>query len=47
MSLDNHMARMGLEPVWGAYEDNVASLSMAAGLGFEPVGELFVIELSH
>jgi len=32
----------GREPVWGALEDNVASLRLARRLGFEPVDELWV-----
>lgn len=34
----------GREPVWGALEDNVASLRLASRLGFEPVDELWVAE---
>ncbi|MBL9016595.1 MAG: GNAT family N-acetyltransferase [Myxococcales bacterium] len=33
----------GREPVWGADEDNAASLRLAARLGFVPVDHLFVI----
>jgi GNAT superfamily N-acetyltransferase len=33
--------RLGRRPVWGAVEENVASLRLAEGLGFERVGELF------
>jgi GNAT superfamily N-acetyltransferase len=32
----------GREPVWGADEDNVASLRLAKRLGFEPVDEIWV-----
>jgi GNAT acetyltransferase-like protein len=32
----------GREPVWGADEDNHASLALARRLGFEPVDELWV-----
>jgi hypothetical protein len=32
----------GREPVWGADEDNVASLRLARRLGFEPVDEIWV-----
>ncbi len=32
----------GREPVWGADEDNAASLRLAKRLGFEPVDELWV-----
>jgi GNAT superfamily N-acetyltransferase len=34
-----------LTPIWGAVEDNTASLAMAASLGFEPVDELWVLTL--
>lgn len=37
-------ARGGLAPVWGAYDDNVASLGLARKLGFVPVDRLFVFE---
>jgi GNAT superfamily N-acetyltransferase len=40
------MAARGLEPVWGALASNVASLSLAAKLGFERVGEIFVFPLA-
>ena len=46
LSLASHLAAQGLSPVWGAYEDNEASLAMAESLGFVPVDELWVIELS-
>jgi GNAT superfamily N-acetyltransferase len=39
-----HMSRHGREPVWGALENNVASLRLAARLGFTPVDELVVFE---
>jgi len=39
-----HMSRHGKEPVWGALESNVASLRLAARLGFAPVDELVVFE---
>jgi GNAT superfamily N-acetyltransferase len=32
----------GREPVWGADEDNVASLRLARRLGFQPVDELWI-----
>jgi hypothetical protein len=44
LALASHLARLGLQPVWGAYDDNLASLDMAASLGFEPVDELWVFE---
>lgn len=34
----------GKEPVWGALETNVASMSLAASLGFVPVDRYFVLE---
>ena len=34
-----------LIPIWGALDDNAASLGMAAGLGFEPVDELWVVTI--
>jgi GNAT superfamily N-acetyltransferase len=43
-ALASHLARQGMEPVWGAYEDNEASLAMARSLGFAAVDELWVIE---
>lgn len=39
-----HMSRHGKEPVWGVLEGNVASLRLAARLGFTPVDELVVFE---
>ncbi|MFN0249594.1 MAG: GNAT family N-acetyltransferase [Kofleriaceae bacterium] len=36
--------RHGREPVWGADEDNRASIALATKLGFVPVDELWVIE---
>jgi RimJ/RimL family protein N-acetyltransferase len=42
--LIDHMARHGLEPVWGALEGNAASRALAASLGFRPVGEVVVFE---
>ena len=35
-----HMAARGLAPVWGALADNLASLGLAARLGFTQVDEL-------
>jgi len=40
--LIRHMRESGLEPVWGATEDNVGSLRLAARLGFEAVDRLFL-----
>jgi hypothetical protein len=37
-----HMSRHGKEPVWGAVESNLASLRLAARLGFRAVDELVV-----
>ncbi len=45
LALASHLATKGLQPVWGAYDDNDASLAMADSLGFVPVDELWVIEL--
>jgi GNAT superfamily N-acetyltransferase len=43
--LINHILALGRSPVWGAAEDNAASLALAASLGFtKPAGELFVHE---
>jgi GNAT superfamily N-acetyltransferase len=42
--LIEHMGRHGKEPVWGALEDNVPSIRMAASLGFAPVDELVIFE---
>jgi RimJ/RimL family protein N-acetyltransferase len=44
LTLATHLRAKGREPVWGAYEDNHASLAMAASLGFRPVDELWVAE---
>jgi GNAT acetyltransferase-like protein len=41
--LIEHMRARGKQPVWGAMEGNVASLRVAARLGFVPVDRLFVI----
>jgi GNAT superfamily N-acetyltransferase len=41
--LIDHMRARGKRPVWGAMEGNVASLRLAARLGFVPVDRLFVI----
>ncbi|HVR69796.1 MAG TPA: GNAT family N-acetyltransferase [Vicinamibacteria bacterium] len=43
--LIQHVLALGKRPVWGALEDNVASLRLAARLGFVPVDRIFV--LSH
>ncbi len=45
LALASHLAAQGLSPVWGAYEDNEPSLSMARSLGFISVDEIWVIEL--
>ncbi|MGH9367968.1 MAG: GNAT family N-acetyltransferase [Thermoanaerobaculia bacterium] len=39
-----HMSRHGKAPVWGALEQNAASMKMAERLGFVPVDELVVFE---
>jgi hypothetical protein len=41
------MAARGLQPVWGALASNQASLSLAAKLGFERVGEIVVFSLAR
>ena len=43
-ALAAHMAAAGRQPVWGAEDDNVASLRLAAKLGFEPAGHLAVVK---
>jgi GNAT superfamily N-acetyltransferase len=40
--LIDHMERHGKEPVWGALEENIASLALAKRLGFEPVDRMIV-----
>jgi GNAT superfamily N-acetyltransferase len=40
--LIDHMRRHGKEPVWGALEDNAASLALAEKLGFEPIDRMTV-----
>lgn len=42
----DHLRPNGLLPVWGAFDDNRASLGLARKLGFRPVGSLFVFEVS-
>ena len=37
--MTEHRRRDGLEPIWAALESNVASLRLAARLGFTPVDE--------
>jgi hypothetical protein len=41
--LIEHLRASGRQPVWGAMEGNVASLRLAARLGFVPVDRLFVV----
>jgi hypothetical protein len=41
--LTKEMRGIGKSPVWGAAEDNPASLSLALGLGFSKVGSVFVV----
>lgn len=41
--LIEHLRVGGKQPVWGAMEDNVPSLRLAAQLGFVPVDRLFVL----
>ena len=40
--LIHYMAAQGKAPVWGALEDNPASLNLAKKLNFRPVGRLFI-----
>lgn len=40
--LTRYMAAQGKAPVWGATEDNPASLNLAKKLNFRPVGRLFI-----
>ena len=43
-ALAAHMAACGRQPVWGAEDDNVASMAMVARLGFEPVDRLAILK---
>jgi hypothetical protein len=43
-ALAAHLAARGRQPVWGAEDDNVASLCLAARLGFAPAGHLAVVK---
>lgn len=45
LRLEREMRPTGLEPVWGAVESNEASLALAAKLGFERVGEVWLTTL--
>jgi GNAT superfamily N-acetyltransferase len=38
-----HLRAGGKQPVWGAMEDNVPSIRLAARLGFVPVDRLYVV----
>jgi len=42
-ALAAYMAGEGRQPVWGAADDNVASLAMARKLGFVPTGRIAVL----
>lgn len=42
-ALAAHMAAEGRQPIWGANDDNAASLELAARLGFEPVDRLALL----
>lgn len=42
-ALAAHMAATGRQPVWCAEDDNVASQSMAARLGFAPAGRIAIL----
>ena len=41
--LASFLAERGLQPVWCAYPDNVASMRLAAKLGFRPIGQIAVL----
>lgn len=41
-AMARHMWATGRSPVWGARDDNMASLALASSLGFEEVGRLAV-----
>lgn len=43
-ALAAHMAAGGRQPVWCAQDDNVASLTMAARLGFKPVDRIGILK---
>jgi RimJ/RimL family protein N-acetyltransferase len=43
-ALAAHMAAAGRQPVWGAEDDNVASMALAARLGFMPVDRLAILK---
>jgi GNAT superfamily N-acetyltransferase len=45
-AMARHLAPAGRRPVWGAAEDNPASMLLARKLGFEPVDELFLLPAS-
>jgi GNAT superfamily N-acetyltransferase len=42
-TLAHHLAADGLRPMWGAAEDNAASLALAASLGFVPDGRIALL----
>jgi RimJ/RimL family protein N-acetyltransferase len=42
-TLAAHMAGLGRQPVWAAEDENVASMRLAAKLGFRPVARLAVL----
>jgi RimJ/RimL family protein N-acetyltransferase len=42
-ALAAHMATLGRQPVWAAEDENVASMRLAAKLGFRPVARLAVL----
>ena len=44
LRVEREMSARGLEPAWGAYERNAASLALAAKLGFVRVGEVQAFE---
>ena len=45
--LEYEMRQLGREPVWGAAENNHASLALAGKLGFVQIGEVVTFELAR
>jgi hypothetical protein len=45
--LEREMRQGGRQAVWGALETNIASLALAARLGFDRVGEVVVFDLGR
>ena len=42
-ALASYLAAQGRQPVWCAYPDNVASMRLAAKLGFHAIGQIAVL----